>query len=150
MKFSSPKPEPTSRPPRRKLRCCRDDGFTLIEVVVGLVLLATLLVGVLQAYGAHHRQLAHARDQLVAAQLADDMLAAWVDAPRGVPRQAAGLIPQHPSWAWRTQVRGRREVAELPVEIIRFEIVSSGATPEDSRLLSAVEIVQAVPVEGTP
>jgi hypothetical protein len=117
----------------------------LIEVVAGLVLLASLLVGVLQAYGAHHRQLTLSRDRLAATQLADDMLATWHANPRGLPRRAFGRISRCPEWEWRTWIVDRRPVAGVAVEVIRFEIVARAAARDELRLLSSVDVIQAVP-----
>jgi len=51
-------------------------GFTLIEVVVAVAILATALVAWLATYGSELRSLSRAREYAVAAELAEDRLAA--------------------------------------------------------------------------
>ncbi len=52
-------------------------GLTLVEVVAGLALLATLLVSILMAYGLHSGQIRAAQDRLEAIHLADELLNSW-------------------------------------------------------------------------
>jgi general secretion pathway protein I len=51
-------------------------GFTLIEVVVAILIVAITLVAALATYGAELRTLARARQVTVAVELAEDRLAA--------------------------------------------------------------------------
>jgi type II secretion system protein I len=53
----------------------RTRGFTLIEVVVATVILASALVAALATYGAELRTLTRAREVAVAVELAEDRLA---------------------------------------------------------------------------
>jgi len=136
------------------MRCSGDSarqprGFTLVEVVVGMILLATLLVSVLQAYGLHHRQLRHARDQLTATQLADRQLSDWMTTSSGVPVFAGGTVFGQPGWSWRTQRIGQRLLAGLPVDIIRYEIFSLQRRTGRQLPLCSVDVVQATPNEPT-
>jgi type II secretion system protein I len=51
-------------------------GFTLIEVVVATVILASALVAALATFGSELRTLARARETAVAVELAEDRIAA--------------------------------------------------------------------------
>lgn len=118
-------------------------GFTLVEFVAGMVLLATLLVGVLQAYGLHHRQLTHAENRLAATHIADAQLSAWLRRSAGVPTFGGGPIVGKPGWSWQTRRIGQRFIAGLAVDIIRHEVYSLHQGTGSRLPLSSVDIVQA-------
>src|SRR5262245_7016597 len=90
---------------RRLQNFCRAKprGLTLIEVVVGLVILGTLVASVAIARGRALRQYARAELQLRATHAADAMLAAWFDGPpQAIPVRGGGLIADVPGCVWRT------------------------------------------------
>ena len=73
-------------------------GMTLIEVVVGLVILGTLVASVAIARGRALRQYARADLQLRAARVADQMLSHWHEGARRPSRcAAAGRFPNCPA-----------------------------------------------------
>lgn len=117
-------------------------GLTLVEVVAGLLLMSTLLVGILTTCGRHTRQIKRARQQMAAAALADRLLTEWARDPEQRftengcdPSDESGL-----SWRWRTVESGN--VPEtMGIEIVRLEILSAKFHEEEKPLV-AVEIVR--------
>ena len=102
-------------------RCRRNGGLTLIEVVAGLALLASLAVGVLLAISSYRRQMQHAQDRLLAADLADRLLAGWYSSGR-IPRAGAGVLSADGRWRWQTRVTDRALIGSYPVEVIRLQV----------------------------
>src|SRR5947207_9417863 len=98
---------PFSKSPRRAARriaCTKRRGVTLVEVLAGLLLLATVLASALIARGRFLRQWAEADQRLAAAHAADAMLATWLGAPASslvVPAQ--GAVPDLVGYSWRTR-----------------------------------------------
>ena len=117
-------------------------GLTLVEVVAGLLLMSTLLVGILTACGRHTRQIKRARQQLVAVALADRLLTEWARDPEQRfpdngcdPSDESGL-----SWRWRI-VEGSNVPETMGIEIVRLEILGTKFHEEEKPLV-AVEIVR--------
>ena len=120
-------------------------GFTLIEVVVGLVLMATLVVGLVQATTAHKRNLRRASDRLVAVDVADDLLTRFTAtgpsaASRGPWWPATGSVAGRPSWQWTTQPVAASDPLGVPVRVVRLTIVDRGG-PQPVELVR-VDIVE--------
>lgn len=146
-------------PPLKQFLAHKDDrhdrrALTLIEVVVALVLLASLLVGMVTAYSAHHRQGIRAHRKRHAAAAADKLLTQWfLDANPNVPRSGQGLLPGPSPLIWRTEIVHRNVIETLPVEIVRLQIFSetalfrgqSGAENTPSPL-AQVDVMLPVPV----
>jgi hypothetical protein len=76
-------------------------SLTLVEVVAGLVLLATLLASILVAFGGHAAQIRVARDRLTAIDAADRLLTEWMSRnvfpAVGTEQSLAGTE----GWNWR-------------------------------------------------
>ena len=123
-------------------RCnARTAGFTLLEVIVGLTLMATVLVGSLLSFSAHQKQRRFADAKIAAVAVADDLLNLLSSSPQGIPANGRGLIPGKPNWYWRTTAVGAIAPANLPMRLVRFEIIEqSGQDPP--RALVTVELVQ--------
>ncbi|MDG2221812.1 MAG: hypothetical protein P8L85_10540 [Rubripirellula sp.] len=117
----------------------RRDGLTLVEVVVGLVLMATVLVSSLLATGAHRRQHHFSNNKLVAVGIADDLLNQFLNSRDGIPPVAQGLIAARPQWSWRTQVVGAAAPAGVPMQVIRLEILGELGKP-----YASVEVVKKI------
>ncbi|MFN9938358.1 MAG: prepilin-type N-terminal cleavage/methylation domain-containing protein, partial [bacterium] len=79
-------------------------GFTLLEVLVGAVLLATLAVTVLLGFSEHRRQLSFSEQRIAVTVELDRLLRDWSSQPKGVPRNAMGLVEPGRSWWWTTRV----------------------------------------------
>lgn len=120
-------------------------GMTLVEVVVGLMLLASLGVGTLLACGAHQRQLQRASERMEAVEIADQLLASWYASGQRLPRAATGQIQLvSDRWIWQTRVIRQARVESLPVEVVRLELsrlTSTGAR----RHVSSVDLLAPVP-----
>ena len=98
-------------------------GFTLMEVVIGLTLMATVVVSSLLAFSAHRKQRRTADAKLAAVAVADDLLNRLSTGQDGVPVAGRGVIPGHPYWFWQTQPVGSIRRAEVPLRVIEFRIV---------------------------
>jgi general secretion pathway protein I len=121
-------------------RRVRDDGFTLLEVLVALVVLATAVVAVLQLFGGGLRLARAAGDHTDAAILASAMLADLEEGPltEGVTDGAAGpyrwtrrvtlapdLLPLEPGSADAVRLRLARVSVEVRWgESRRFELAT--------------------------
>lgn len=126
----------------RSSRCNRRAGFTLIEVVVGLVLMASVLVGSLLAFSAHRQQLRHADAKVAAVAIADDLLNRFSGTREGVPSAGSGPIVVQPNWFWRTRTVGVVMPAEIPLRVIRLEVVEQNVG-QAARVLARVDVVEA-------
>ena len=122
---------------KRKPHVPTRNALTLVEVVVGLVLMATVLVGSLLASSAHRRQFRNASNKLVAVGIADDLLHQFDSRREGAPRSAVGAIAGRRDWVWRTSVVGTTAPAGIAMPVIRLEILD-----ERGRLCADVEFVQ--------
>jgi len=120
-------------------------GATLVEVVAGLTLLASLATGILLAFGAHQKQLRRAEQRLHAVDVADQLLARWYSGSGMIPRGTSGRVvfKQEP-WIWRTQSFQRTALGPTLVEKLRVEIYRE-RNPEIQRPLAYVELF--VPME---
>ncbi len=98
-------------------------GFTLIEVVIGLTLMATVVVSSLLAFSAHRKQRRAAEAKLAAVTVADDLLHRLSAGRDGIPIAGRGVIPGHPYWFWQTTPVGTIRRAEVPLRVIEFRIV---------------------------
>src|SRR3954447_2506410 len=97
----------SSRPPARRSNFLRGRrqhprGLTLVEVVAGLALLATLLVAVLTTKARVTRQWTHAQRKLQDVSAADRLLADWWPRRDDFPRQSSGTVPGDARLRWRT------------------------------------------------
>lgn len=116
-------------------------AFTLLEVVVGLLLMATVLVGSLLSFSAHRKQRRVAESKIVAVGLADEWLTRWSASPEGIPSAGGGPIAGKPSWFWQTSIVGTAAPAGVPLRVIRFQIFE--VTDERrQRPLTTVEVVE--------
>jgi type II secretory pathway pseudopilin PulG len=150
---------------------CPQDGLTLIEVVVGLLLLSTLLASLLLSHGRHVRQVQLAQRKLVAIEAADRLLADWFAAPDGIPISATGKVAwdsvprQNRSlgtesqatakgpvslW-WETFVSDTRHVETLGVQTVRVLIREGEPGDEAAQPLLDLSLLTPVPrVERGP
>ena len=102
-------------------------GLTLIEVVAGLALLASLGVAMLAILSAHRQQARQAADRLQAADLADQLLAGWYSSSAGIPRNAAGAFARS-DYQWTTHIMDQRMIDGYAIEIIRLQIAARART----------------------
>ena len=107
----------------RSCPCKHKYAFTLLEVVVGLTLMASVLVGSLLSFSAHHQQRRIADAKIAAVTVADQLLDELSGTREGVPAVGRGMIAGRPNWFWRTNVIGTAAPAEIPMRVIRLEVV---------------------------
>lgn len=98
-------------------------AFSLIEVVVALMLMATLLTTVIMAIGRQRRQGKLAEDRREAIRIADQLLSAWNESKNGIPLMNSGTIPEHNGWFWRTRVEANHPLFGTNFPTIGFEII---------------------------
>src|ERR1700712_4185437 len=112
--------------PRRARR-----GTTLIEVVLGLVVLSTLLVSVAIARGRFARQWADADRRLRLVRAADELIATWLaPSPQPVPIGRGTLVSEKDA-TWRTRILPDRGAASLNAVVVRLDLYDErgGDTP---------------------
>src|SRR3954470_3714892 len=109
------------RPRRRR-------GVTLIEVIVGLVVLAVLVSAVTMARGRFARQWADARQRQEAGEAVDRMLAGWVggggdrEGNDAIPVRARGALEGVEGCAWRTELVPDAAATRLGAVVVRLQV----------------------------
>jgi len=123
--------------------------MTLLEVVAGLALLASLLGAVVTAKARYARQAAAADRKLRAVAAADELLAGWHQNPRSLPPgfSGAGTVPGEARLAWRLRPVPNGGIEQLGGRVVRLEILDERLA--SSPVVSAVEAVVAEPAAVT-
>ncbi len=116
-------------------------GFTLLEVVVGLALMASVLVGSLLSFSAHRKQLRSADAKIAAVAIADDLLDRLSGSREGIPSSQRGQIAGHPGWFWQTRIVGVTAPAGIPLKVVRLEVIEI-TQGRSQRVLSTVDVVE--------
>lgn len=125
------------------MRCLRcKSGFTLIEVVVGLVIMAGVLASSLLAFASHQRARRLTDAKLVAVDVADDMLTAFSGSRGGIPPAGRGPVIGRSGWWWQTAPIGVAAPAGVPVTVTRFQIIEIEASGKTNSLVQ-VDVVGA-------
>ena len=118
-------------------------AFTILEVIIGLILMSTVLVASMLSYSAHQKQLAVADKRIAAVSFADDVLGQLTGGAKKLPRSMRGAIPAQPNWYWQTSVVGTTSPMEVPMAVIRLQVVE--VKPDGSSLvLTSVDIVEPI------
>ena len=116
-------------------------ALTLVEVIAGLVLLATLLTSVLAAFKAHAGQIRAARDRLKAHAAAEELLSGWLaqgSLPAVGTRKA---IADSDGWIWRLLANETHQSDPVKFGSVRVEIVRSRDATGDEVLASVALVV---------
>jgi Tfp pilus assembly protein PilV len=121
--------------PRQPIR----QGLTLIEVVAGLALMATILVAMLVMKTRFTHQLAFSNQHLRAVAAADSLLEQWWADPAKFPINRSGAIPQYPGFDWQTNLVENDVVARLDSRVVRLDIVA------DAKVVTSVEVMLPQP-----
>ncbi len=119
----------------------RGRAFTLLEVVAGLTLMASVLVASLLSFSAHYQQRRIAESKLAAVDIADQLLHDLSARREGIPDAGRGIIPGRRNWFWQTRVIGVAAPAQVLVRVIRFEVVEV-TSKGTLRPLAAVDVVK--------
>ena len=99
-------------------------GATLIEVLAGLVVLATLLTAVGIARGRFLRQWAEADEKMRGARAVDALVATWVTEDSiNVPLNSTGNLEGVPGGFWRTHLVAGAGANKLGALVVRLEVV---------------------------
>lgn len=123
--------------------CCRRSagrGLTLVEVIAGLALLATLLASILVAFGSQAAQIRAARDRLRAVEMADRLLSEW-SSQNAIP--AVGTeqsLPGTNDWRWRIVAGESAELESSGVSSVRVDVFRSKETGTD-QVLASVDLL---------
>ena len=117
-------------------------GMTLIEVLGGLTILATLLVAMLAARDRYTRQWFRADQRMEAAAVADELLTTWWQKPHEFPRRSAGSVE---GWRWQTRIVTDAAARGLGVEVVRLRV-----EPADDPSFTpvAIDVVLPPALEG--
>jgi hypothetical protein len=120
-------------------------GLTLVEVIAGLLLLATLLTSVLAAFKIHAAQIRAARDRLKASELAEGLLGDWM-ARNQLP--AVGTqkpLPETDGWMWRV-LANEPQLSGAALRTVRVEICRPPEAAGEQILASVSLVVQGTTV----
>jgi type II secretion system protein I len=123
-------------------------GLTLIEVLAALAILATMLWGVLAVKTSAIRQAHRAEQQLVAVEIADQLLNQWC-ASGETPVPDEGGLEAHPSWGWRTTIVSDSESEVWGSEIAELQIVDLSGDKEYPPILSVQFLLPPRPRGGS-
>jgi hypothetical protein len=115
--------------------------MTLVEVIGGLGLLATLLVATLLARSRYVHQSTVAGRRLQAVAAADVLLTTWHQDTRGLPRDGSGLIPGDRELAWQTRTVPNADATELGAVVVQLQIFDTRPQAAGSPVLTSVEFL---------
>jgi prepilin-type N-terminal cleavage/methylation domain-containing protein len=118
-------------------------GFTLLEVVIGLILMGSLTASALVALSAQQHSIVLAKQKQKANQIAETLLIDWYELIGYVPTRSQGSIAADGIWFWSTQPVGVRTVCGLPVNIIRLEVMGTVGTKMEPQRLVSLELLQS-------
>ena len=100
----------------------RARGITLVEALVGTLLMGSLLVGIIVTGGRVNAQRRLARNRIEACDVLSDLLQQWWAEPEMMPRDETGEVFGREGWRWRTSVTTAPEAEELDAEIVAVEV----------------------------
>jgi type II secretory pathway pseudopilin PulG len=112
--------------------------MTLVEVVAGLALLGSVLVGLLLTRTALMRQRIAADERLAAVHACDQLLAQWRAEGREVPVSAWGLLGDDDRFRWSTHLAGTQRIEPLAVDVVQLDVAKTG---EERQPLASVELL---------
>jgi hypothetical protein len=123
-------------------------AFTLIEVILGSVLLSTLVVTGVHGLRLHQQQLRINEHRIEAVPVAERLLTLWSSKPEGIPVGARGIVDAQRQWLWQTQLIRMQSVFGQQVLVVRFEIIENLPTP--GVVLVSIDFVKPAPVIAPP
>ena len=116
----SPRRAWSSPPQRDPVRLRR--GLTLVEVIAGLALMASLLSTMVVAYSAHLRQHRNAQRKVLAVELLDRKLEEWRRTSQPIPVPAEGDFLDKPEFHWQTELVPNSTLHPFFGEVVRIEV----------------------------
>lgn len=116
-------------------------AMTLVEVVAGLALLGSVLVGILLARAGYLRQAARSSRRLEAIAAADALLTAWHQDPALLKPESSGALAGDSQLAWRTAIVPSAEAQSLGARIVRLEVLDERAVASATPVLATVEFL---------
>lgn len=116
---------------QKSARC----GFTLVEAVVGTVLIGVFASATFLAFRVHNEQLRAASDTLQAVAFADEQLDALLRT-KGPVKPATGGVPGRPDWQWSISIIRREALAGARADIARLQVIRP-----DGRVLVSTDVV---------
>ena len=123
-------------------------GFTLIEVIVGLVLMGSLVASGLVALSSHQHSILLAKQKQQANIIAERLLTNWYEVQGRVPVRDQGIAATANEWIWRTQPVGLRSVFGLQTSVIRLEVLGRVGRSVDPQVLVSIELLQGQNASG--
>jgi type II secretory pathway pseudopilin PulG len=122
-------------------------GFTLLEVVVGFVLLATLVASCLVALSSYQSANRLSIQKLAASIAAESLLVQWYDTAGEVPIRQEGIVTNNPinpaaGLQWRTYPIRSQTVCGLPSNVIRLEVFGKPDVETSPTVLFSIELLQ--------
>ena len=124
------------------MRCSRQAGLTLIEVLAAIAILGTILVGIVVAKARHTRQIALTARRNVAVRAADEMITRWWASKEGIPIGQSGTVAADETLSWETRQVANPAIEALGTHVVRLEIHDKGATDQP---LVVVELLPPEP-----
>jgi type II secretory pathway pseudopilin PulG len=115
-------------------------GLTLVEVIAGLALLATLLASILVAFGSQAGQIRAARDRRTAVEMADRLLGEW-GSQNALP--AIGTeqpFPGNDDWRWRLMDGESGKLEASGVKSVRMQVFRRDPRGSD-KVLASVDLL---------
>lgn len=123
--------------------CCRRSaarGLTLVEVIAGLVLLATLLASILIAFGSQAAQMRKSRDRIRAVQLADRLLRDWSSRNTIPAIGSEQSLEGTKDWRWRLVDASSDDPDAAGLSVVRLEVFSPIASTAE-QVLASVDLL---------
>lgn len=100
-------------------------GFTLVEVLAGLILMATVMASAMTAFNRHQKQVVASRRLQSATVYADAILQELSARRGGIPDSSSGVVAAQPTWRWQTQTVGLAAPVGVPAKVVRFRILQT-------------------------
>lgn len=120
-------------------------ALTLVEVIAGLVLLATLLTAVLTAFKVHAAQIRGSRERLKANETAQELLSGWLAQGALPPVGAQQALAGTDGWIWRLLANDSQPSGSINIGSVRVEIIRPRDGAADEVLASVVLVVPGNP-----
>ncbi len=122
-----------------KLSRRRDCGITLVEVLVGSTLLATVLVSVLLANGRLAVQSGSARNQRQACEVLNHLMEQAWPTRKASLCEGSGDVPGRDGWTWRVRTIENDQAQQLNSEVRVVEVFAPASA--DGRVAARVDIL---------